>query len=188
MKKKILAVALIAICMSIAAFGTLAYFTYEETATNVITAGNVEISLEEWSKSDNGSLKPFENLDNVMPGTNVSKIVQIKNTGTNSAWVRISIDKSIVFADGIEGTADLSLITMDLNTEYWTELDGYYYYNDSLKAGETTEPLFTTVFFSAEMDNRYQHSKAYATITAQATQVANNGTTVFEAAGWPISE
>lgn len=37
MKKKLLLAALAAICICIAAYGTVAYFTADDTATNVIT-------------------------------------------------------------------------------------------------------------------------------------------------------
>lgn len=188
MKKRLLAAAVIAICTSMAAYGTLAYFTYEDTATNVITAGDVQIDLEEWSRTPDGSLVPFKDIDDVLPGTDVSKIVQVKNTGGQDAWVRVSAEKSIVLAEEAEGEVNLSLVTYDLNTEHWTERDGYYYYNTVLRSGETTEPLFTTVTFSENMTNMYQHSKAYIEIDAQATQSANNGSSVFEAAGWPDAE
>ena len=188
MKKKLLLLALVAICASMSAYGTLAYFTHEDTATNVITAGNIKIGLEEWSESEDGSLVPFEDIEDVMPGMDVSKIVQVKNIGGQDAWVRMSVEKSIILADGVEGEVDVSLVTFDLNTEAWIEQDGFYYYNSFLKSGQTTEPLFTTVYFSADMSNLYQHSKAIIKVDAQATQVANNGATVFEAAGWPKSE
>ena len=188
MKKRIFAIAILVICLSIAAYGTLAYFTHEETVTNVITTGGVKIAIEEFSQTEDGKIAPFENVDNVMPGADISKIVQIKNTGNSSAWVRVSVECAITLAQGVEGEVDLSLLTMDINTEKWTEKDGYYYYNTALEPGKTTEPLFTTVFFSAEMGNMYQNSKSQVEIKAQATQVANNGTTVFEAAGWPAQQ
>ena len=187
MKKKILAGALIMICLSMIAYGTTAYFTYEDTATNVITFGNIMIELQEWAiSSETGEKVPFENsvLD-VLPGREVSKIVQVANVGAEPAWIRISVDKSIVLAEGVTGEVDLSLVDYDLNTEYWTEQDGYFYYNSALEAGETTQPLFTKVIFAKNMSNQYQYSKAILKIDAQATQVANNGATVFEAAGWP---
>lgn len=188
MKKKVFVLAIAAICLSVAAYGTLAYFTHEDTATNVITAGDIRIDLEEWAISEDGSRVPFEDIDDVMPGMEVSKIVQVTNTGGQEAWVRIAIEKTIVLAEGVEGEIDLSLMTYDLNTEYWTEKDGYFYYNTSLKQNETTEPLFTKVFFSTAMSNLYQHSKAIIHADAQATQAANNGNTVFDAAGWPTAE
>ena len=73
-----------------------------------------------------------------------------------------------------------------MNTEDWTELeDGFYYYNDVLKAGDTTSPLFTSVIFDKSMGNLYQNCTVNIDVQAQATQVANNGTNVFEAKGWP---
>lgn len=189
MKKKIFVCAFIAICLSIVAYGTTAYFSYEDTATNVITAGNIKIDLQEWAIPDGGGDPvPFEDVIDVQPGMEISKIVQIKNIGGQAAWVRIFIDKSIRLADGVEGEVDLSLIDYDLNTEYWTEKDGYYYYNTTLNPNETTEPLFTKVMFSAAMSNMYQHSEAVIEVSAQATQVVHNGETVFEAAGWPNAE
>lgn len=189
MKKRLFVCALIAICLSVTAYGTLAYFTHEETATNVITAGDIEIDLQEWAIPDGGGDRvPFEDVMDVMPGVEVSKIVEVKNTGDNAAWVRICLDKSITLADGVEGEVDLSLVSYDLNKDYWTEKDGFYYYNAALNPDQTTEPLFTKVIFSKNMSNMYQHSKAVVEVTAQATQVANNGTSALDAAGWPKAQ
>lgn len=188
MKKKVLALALIVMCLSIVAYGTLAYFSYEDTATNVIVAGNVKIALHEWQKTDGGELVPFESPIDVLPGAKVSKIVEVENTGKGAAWVRISVKKAIELAQGIQGDVDLSLVGYNLNTEFWTERDGFYYYNVALEPGQTTEPLFTQVEFATHMSNLYQQSKAILTIQAQGVQTANNGTTVFEAAGWPDAE
>lgn len=185
MKRKILAMALIVMCMSIVAYGTLAYFTYEDTATNVIVAGNVKIALREWSETDGGERVATEGPMDILPGLHVSKIIEVENTGKNAAWIRISMQKAIELAVGKEGTVDVNLVGLNLNTEYWTEQDGYYYYKDVLQPGQTTQPLFTEVQFSAQMSNLYQQSKAILTIQAQAVQTANNGTTVLEAAGWP---
>lgn len=186
MKKKVIVISLLLACLSVVGYGTLAYFTAEDTATNVITAGDVQIDLEEWAIPENGGDPvPFEDVLDVMPGMEVSKIVQVKNIGGQTAWIRISVEKSILLAEGVEGDVDLSLVTYDLNTEDWTEKDGFYYYNAPLKAGETTAPLFTAVTFSPEMSNLYQHSKAVIEVDAQATQTANNGTTALDAAGWP---
>jgi len=188
MKKKLFVLALIAICLSITAYGTMAYFTYEDTATNVISAGSIQIAVREWSEDAEGEREPFENVIHVLPGNAVSKIVEIENIGLNAAWIRVSAEKAIELAVGVEGQVDLSLVTFDLNTEFWTEQDGYYYYNLALQPGETTAPLFTQVAFSLEMGNLYQNSTATVTIAAQATQVAHNGQTVFEATLWPASE
>lgn len=187
MKKKLCVIALLVICLATAAYGTSAYFTHEQTATNVITSGSIKVELQEWSDTGNG-LVPFENVEGVLPGTEVSKIVQVKNIGGQAAWIRVSADKAIHLAEGVNGDVDLSLISYDLNTDFWTEKDGFYYYNTILQPNEVTEPLFTKVIFSATMSNIYQNSKAVIEVDAQATQVANNGTSALDAVGWPESE
>ena len=184
MKRKILFLSVLAICVATLAAGSLAYFTHEQTATNVITSGSIKVELQEWADTGNG-LVPFENVEGVLPGMEISKIVQVKNIGEQSAWIRVSADKTIQLADGVEGEVDLSLVSYDLNTAFWTEKDGFYYYNTVLQPNEVTEPLFTKVIFSATMSNMYQNSTAVIDVTAQATQVANNGTCALDAAGWP---
>lgn len=189
MKRKILVCAFIAVCLSIVAYSTTAYFTYEDTATNVITMGNIKIELQELAIPDSGGAAvPFEDAIDVLPGTDVSKIVQVKNVGAQSAWIRISVEKSIQLAEGTSGDVDLSFVTYDLNTQHWIEKDGYFYYKEALNPGETTQPLFTEVRFAPNMGNMYQQSKAFIKINAQATQVVHNGANVLEANGWPKAE
>lgn len=184
MKKRIFTIALLAICASLAAYGTLAYFTYDETAVNVIIAGSIEIDLREFSRQPDGSLATFENIDDAMPATDYSKIVDVKNVGMGTAWIKVTVEKKLTLAEGVEGEIDLSLLGLDINTQYWQERDGCYYYIKPLQPDEKTEPLFTTVSFSSDMSNIYQHSSAEITVTAYAVQTANNGKTVFDAAGW----
>lgn len=76
-KRKAAVISAIAITAALAAYGTAAYFTAEDTATNVITAGNVKIELVERMKSGD-DLVPFENAVGVMPGARVSKIAQVE--------------------------------------------------------------------------------------------------------------
>jgi len=185
MKKKVMVLAIIAICFAIAAYGTVAYFTYNETATNVIVAGNVKIALNQWEQTQTGMRTPSEGPLDILPGTSVSRIVEVKNTGSNPAWIRISVETVIQLAAGITGEVDTTLISFTVDREHWTERDGFYYYEQPLQASEVTAPLFTQVVFAENMGNQYQDSTAILTIMAQATQVVHNGETVWEAAGWP---
>ena len=116
MKRKIFAIALIAVCFAIAAYGTLAYFTYEDTATNVIVAGNIKIALRQWSETNGGEGVTFDDPIDVLPGAVVSKIVEVENTGKNAAWIRVSVQKAIELAAGMEGNVDVSLVGLTLNT------------------------------------------------------------------------
>lgn len=193
MKKKILALSMVAICMSVVAYGTLAYYTASETAENVITSGNVGIELLEWADADRTisyeEMYPDNIITDVMPGTDVTKVVEVKNSGDNPVWVRVSVDKQIIMDEQMDEEADTGLMTMDFDTDNWTVgNDGYYYYTKPLEAGKTTESLFAAVAFDPAMDNKYQNCKAKVEVNAYAVQTANNGTTVEEAKGWPEAE
>lgn len=185
MKKKLFVCAVLLILVSVLAYGTVAYFTAEGTARNVIAAArSFGIEVVESAVNEDGELIPFENVSGVMPGSEVSKIAQVKNTGEAEAYIRVQVKSQILLAQGVEGTADQSLISMDFNTVDWTEKDGYYYYNRALKPGELTEPLFTTVTFASTMDNLYQNCTVVIDVNAYATQSANNGATPWDAQGW----
>lgn len=181
MKRKLLILSVLVICIATLAAGTLAYFTSEGTAHNVITTGGVEIMVREWADEDRQT--PFEDLTGIMPGMTVIKIAEIKNTGASDAWVRVKVEKNIQLKG--EGRPDTGLVELALNTTDWTERDGYYYYTKTLKPGEVTAPIFTAVTFNAAMGNEYQNATATVDVSAQAVQTANNGDTVLNAQGWP---
>lgn len=182
MKKKLLILSVLVICIATLAGGTIAYFTSEGRAHNVITTGGVEIELREWADADKET--PFKDVSGVMPGAAVTKIVEVKNTGSAPAWVRVSVDKNVELANG-EVSPNDRFVELNINDKAWTKSGGYYYYNTALAAGKTTEPLFTTVTFDVTMNNAYQNSTATVDVYAQAVQTANNGETALTAAGWP---
>ncbi len=188
MKRKILLAAAITICLTIVASGTLAFFTAESTAHNVITTGGVSIEVVEKTEVE-GVLVDFpeEGIEGVMPGTEVSKIVSVKNTGSSEAWIRVQVEATIEGDDGelpleIEDVGPVMTFTVGSG---WTLSEGYYYYNNSVAAGESTEAIFETVTFAPEMGNEYQGCVTNIVISAQAVQTANNGNSVMDAVGWP---
>ena len=60
MKKKILYIAAIIICLSVITGGTYAYYTADGTARNVITTGGVNVKVVEQRLVD-GTLHPYPN-------------------------------------------------------------------------------------------------------------------------------
>ena len=96
MKKKIFAVMMVLICLAIAATGTLAYFTSEETAHNIITTGAVDIDLEEWQDLDgdgqNYTPYPPENPgpasapDSQRPGSHQCRRAYFPPCGCSRPW------------------------------------------------------------------------------------------------------
>lgn len=178
--KKLLIIALAALVLCFAVGATIAYFTQEsEVVRNVITTGNIDIKLIETGA--NGG--EFKDIDGALPGQTYTKVVTVKNTGNNDAFVRIFAGTRITLAGG--GKGDASLVTLDFNTDKWELKDGAYYYKEALKPGQTTEPLFTKAAVSEKMGNDYQDCKIEVLVAAQAVQVAHNGSSAVDAAGWP---
>ena len=189
MKKKILYIAAIVICLSLITGGTYAYFTTSDTARNVITSGGIEVKVVE-QQLVNGVLQPYPSQPiPVMPATTVSKIVSVQSTD-QAAWVRMNYTLTVYDADGkgmeipADELANVIVITPDATN--WTQKDGWWYYNTAIASRETTKPLFEEVAFSGPyMDNKYQLCTVVIDVTAQAVQQANNGETVWKALGWP---
>ena len=194
MKKRLLVIAAIVTCVSLLAAGTLAYFTDEAIAHNVITSSGVGIEIEEWMEDENGDLVPYpeDPVEGVMPSDKLSKIVTIKNEQA-SAYVRARYEITIVDANGdeMELTAEelAQVITIANIGESWEAKDpddGWMYYKEAVAEDAVTEPLFTEVQFSGkDMGNEFQGCTVNVVIYAQGVQVANNGASALEAAGWP---
>lgn len=183
LKGKLTLIAVAAACCALAVGGTLAYFNAEEKAHNVITSGGVEIELNEWADLD--KTLPFQDVEGVVPGASVTKVVEVENAGASPAWIRVSAEKAAELAGGAAGAADV--MSMDYNTAAWTDGgDGWWYYDQILPAGELTEPLFTTVSFDGPgMGNEYQGSQFAIDVLAQAVQSDNNSDSALTASGWP---
>lgn len=190
-RRKVLFVAAALACMLVCVGGTAAFYSTSTTAENVITTGGIGITLV--CDGSNGQILAVQEAGNrvssasyqeetFMPGTAVERSAYVENAGQNDAWVRVAVDVKVLLADGTEGDASL---VMPNYTDDWTFADGLYYCNDVLAKDGTTDPLFTSIAFSGDMDNSYQGCTITVTLVAQATQVAHNGTAATEAAGWP---
>ncbi|MCR5010097.1 MAG: SipW-dependent-type signal peptide-containing protein [Clostridia bacterium] len=183
-KRRILILAIVVMLAAILATGTAAYFTAEDKAHTVVASGNVKIAVNEWA--DLEKTKEFEagSTKKIIPGQEVVKVVEVENIGSSEAWVRVKADVAIQMKDD-SAKLDTGLIHLDIDTENWTEKDGWYYYKTALKAGETCKPLFTKVSFDSGIDSAYSGCTMTVSIQAHAVQTANNGASVLEAKGWP---
>ena len=187
MKKKLLVLSLIVICVALIAGGTLAFFTAEDNAHNVFTSGGVDIIVEEWQQVP-GEVDPKPYPENepieIMPGDVVSKIPTVKSVDED-VWVRASLTIVVKDAEGnvMQLTADeiADIIDLDINTFMWTEKDGFYYYNEAIGDGAVTDELFSEVTFAKTMDNKFQHCTVEIDVDAQAVQAKNNGTSALDA-------
>lgn len=105
-KKKIITLALAAIVAVTAIAGaSLAYFTDTKTAKNVITMGNVKITLDEAQVDDYGKAPEGEaaertedgleyGINAAYPGAVVDKDPTIHNVGKNGAYIRATVTVS----------------------------------------------------------------------------------------------
>ncbi len=181
-KKRIGLIAAIICCIAVLAGGTLAYFVAEETSYNVITTGVLSMDLVE--ETTDGEPWPEEGIHGVMPGQIVDKIAYVVNDGGVDFYTRIAIEKIITAAEGVTEELNFDNITLDINEEYWTEQDGFYYYNAAVKPDEQTEPLFTKVTFGPSLGNEYQDAYIEIIVNAQAVQSRNNTDSALTATGW----
>ena len=151
---------------------------------NNIFAQRLEIcNIRDLERFEDGTVVDFpDKITGVMPGSSVSKIVSVTNTGAKS-WIRLAVELKVTAKDGTELPTDVISYTVDETK--WLVKDGVYYYRQPVETGAPTDILFDQVNFSTAMGNEYQNCEVNLIVTAQAVQFANNGTTVEEAAGWP---
>lgn len=160
----IVAVCLIAILFTVAFAATGPFYG---RTRNFISTGNINIDIEEFGANN----EVFTNVEDALPGKTYEKIVTVKNSGNQSAWVRVKVVLSEDYAT-ISG----------LNTANWElRSDGCYYYKTVLEANKSTEALFTGISFPSSLGNDEQGKVVTVDVVAQAVQVANNP----DADGWP---
>lgn len=181
MKKKTVSLCLVlALLVTAAIGGTMAYFTDTDNETNTFTVGNVKIDLwEEFEQKD---------AQDITPGKKVNKDVYVTNEGTNPAFVRVHLAVPTALDDGdpsfnasqnfvhwnfsresvaaglwswipeyTEGTGYLGNGPGNWNF-YQTTIDKKEYnvyvatYRTALPAGETTKDVITQVYLDATVD------------------------------------
>ena len=197
MKKKLAVFASLVLILSVAAAGTYAYLTAQGMAHNVITAGNISVTLHDEGKNGD-AWEDFNELyptgASVMPGVTVDKRVYVENVGQNPCYVRVKLTPSAIKAGEPLTTEGQFQLDLERYADSWTlDSEGFYRYNTSLQPGEKTEMLISSVTFDTKMGNAYMNSRFDILVDAQAVQSQNNtfdttaGETVLDVKGWPES-
>lgn len=176
-KKKIIWIAAALALVAVLSAGvTLAAFSASKETLNVVTFGNVHIDLiDEYTRPEKG----------VMPGQTVDKVVSAKNTGSNTAYVRLKLTKSWWEADTPREDLDPAYITLNFsNADKWVEgEDGYYYYQLPLEPGQTAENLMESFSLPNNWDmDGYTCLDGHIDARAEAVQ-SQNFTPQVNAAG-----
>ena len=158
-KKKLVSLCLVlALAITAAIGGTMAYFTDKEEATNTFTVGNVDITLTE---------ADWVQPETVVPGQTYDKTPVVNNVGANDAWVRVDVTISdaaeFQAAAQAHGITDLATIFKNHDESKWVRaaivpgndntLTYQYYYNAVVPAEGTTGAIFTDVEIPAAFNN-----------------------------------
>ena len=169
MKKKVSVIVTAAALVALIVVGsTLAFFTSQGNVDNVVTMGNVKISLTEPNYKDSGI---------VVPGQTIVKDPTVTNTGSNTAYIRCKIDMTglskdeqgqlldgnIVFGSAEDGTG---------RDKWFPADDGYYYYQEKLASSESAV-FFNRVKIPEYWDNDLANREFHINVTAEAIQADN---------------
>jgi len=166
MKKKILAICLVAALAATAAIsGTLAYFTDADDATNTFTVGNVSIDLTEPKWDASGSVDAPE----VYPGEALAKDPTVTNDGANPCFVRISVTGWDCLAPAGTITYKTDYVAGALGTD-WVKYGDYFYYTKVLPAGATTDALFDQIVIPTDLKNGDGTTEFDLDVKAEAVQ------------------
>lgn len=179
-KSKLLLIALAAILATALTQPTLAYYTTIGKATNVVTSGGIQLQIHE--KTADGSDFSAEGVY-VIPGDIVSKQVSVENICNHPFYLRVKLVSSTTN----EALTPDDCFKMDIDTQNWTYMDGYYYYNNVLESGQTTPALFTQVeIVGSKVNQTHIGSTLSLTVNAYAVQSENNPAEYpWNAFGWP---
>ena len=98
-KKTWILIASLVLSLTLGLGGSLAYLTDTDTKVNTFTMGDVEIKVEE---------ELGQQYDGMMPGVTVDKVAMIENTGSNNAyvWMTVAIPQELEKYIELEWRAD----------------------------------------------------------------------------------
>lgn len=184
-KKKLLTMVLALVLIGAVGVGaTLAYFTDNDSATNVVTMGhvNIELTEEEWTYGEEG-------ITGITPGQEIPKDPTITLVdGSLDAYVRIKLEVT-----GFEGLNNAETYKEDVLKdlvlgEGWTKVGDYYYYAEKLtKNNASTTALFETVTIPVEWTNDVANATFNILVSAEAIQADNLADDFFaEDGSWTI--
>lgn len=173
-KKMMLSLAAVAMVGTLAVGGTLAWFTDTETATNVVTLGNVNIQWDEDGTDIVGDTTGLDFGENRVPGASFNKNAKIENVGANDAYVRATIAYKV--DDQVVTTLpDAYEVEIKAGEEgsKWQFKDGYYYYLEKVNAKGETDLLVGTVSIKNTAGNDVAGQKFEIVLNAEAIQADN---------------
>ncbi|MDO4344318.1 MAG: hypothetical protein Q4C50_05885 [Eubacteriales bacterium] len=149
--------------------GTLVYgyWKTEKRTLNILTMASYKAVLTE----------NYQTPGHVDPTQQIKKEVRVKNEGTVDILVRVSVEKE--FGERSENgefrkddSLNTDVIEIDYNHTWWEQRkDGWFYYKDVLRAGETVkEPLMESYTLSSKAGNSYRGKDAQIVVCMESIQ------------------
>ena len=146
----------------------IGWFTDSDQVTNNFNLATIDINTEE-------SFTPSENWN----GDKYEKIVKVKNESTADALIRISINPRWVDENENSWAGDISFIKLNFSdsNKWMNGNDGYYYYNEIVPKGETTDEILNSVQLNIpqNLKERYKGKTVIIDVDSEAIQATEEG-------------
>ena len=153
-------------CVSLG--GTLADWSVAQDSLGRLTLGSVKGEI----------IETYEQGCTVMPGQEVQKTVNIKNTGNVDCVIRVKLTKS--WQDSAALDPEFIRITCDNELWYYDTSDGYYYYKGVLAPGQITQKALMDSFtLDCSAGSDYAGKKADIAVRLECVQAGGNGISVW---------
>jgi len=171
MKKKLLALSLVAVLLTlIVVGGSLAWFQDEDEVKNTFTMGSIKIQIIENGEvadlvEQMGQMLPI--LDPADPAKDphyIDKVVQVDNIGQNNAYVRAHIAVPVELAQCL--LLDAKLDDWSYSHESYATVEGEEYlvysydYHGILPPGQMTDAVLSGAYLDSRVDLRDDPSTA----------------------------
>ncbi len=183
-KSKILATALAAaLLVTGTVFGTMAYLTDQDTVTNTMTVGNIDITLDEAKTDVDGTkVTPEErvqkNTYKLVPGHEYTKDPTVHvEADSEDSYVFVKVTNEIAGIEAAEPDG-YAPILKQITDNGWTALTGYddVYYKEYTSSTETKNfAVFAKFKIDGDVDNAKLAEYAGKTIVVNAYAVQQDG-------------
>lgn len=157
--------------------GTLAWFTSQDNVTNTFSTG----SYNDDSDSGLDIYENFKKAENVTPGTETTKVVQVKNEASYSQYIRVKLTPQWTTDAAKEADPDADLLILNFGNNLgdaegkWIDGgDGYYYYLGVVDSNKFTNKLLDSVTLSPQAGNEFLKAAYTVRVDAESIQSSNN--------------
>ena len=126
-KKNVKSAVAILLMLAVVITGAFAYFTASDSRNNVFTLGDVDVILHEdgWVLNENGDyIRADGTHEAILPGIPIEKAPYVENSGSNPAWIFMTIGVPTTLASG-NGNLQTNSANTNIPVTVYAIQDGY---------------------------------------------------------------